>query len=261
MAHASPRAAAWLDPEDVKRIVTASRVNFRRSGFVQSAHHAVLSVMGRAFALAQSPRPRSHSRDQGPWGIIDRLEICSDACALGDRRCSIAFDAIALVIAYLLSTLLRYDGVAIESVWLHALALSGVAVLLYVAAASYLRVYRGRFGVATIDETLFLGLAASAVGLVVTVANALSDPLWLARIVPLSATFLGLVLMLLESRDVAIPERPVLRRRSRGSPADGRRRCRRDRQPTRPIHEGAAGDRTRGLGAPARPRIGVRQRA
>ena len=109
----------------------------------------------------------------------------------------IAFDAIALVASYLLSTVVRYDGLAVERVWVHALVLSGVAVVVHLAMASYLRVYRGRYGVASIDETIFLGLAASVAGVVVTVANAISDPLWLARSIPLSATFFGLFLMLI----------------------------------------------------------------
>ena len=109
----------------------------------------------------------------------------------------IAFDAIALVASYLLSTVVRYDGLAVERVWVHALVLSGVAVVVHLAMASYLRVYRGRYGVASIDETIFLGLATSVAGVVVTVANAISDPLWLARSIPLSATFFGLFLMLI----------------------------------------------------------------
>ena len=107
-----------------------------------------------------------------------------------------AFDALALLAAYLLSTFLRYDGLSIERVWAHACVLALVAVGVHLVCGALLGVYRGRFGVATIDETLFLGLAASAAGLLVTVSNALSQPLWLARSIPPSATFLALFLMI-----------------------------------------------------------------
>lgn len=107
-----------------------------------------------------------------------------------------AFDAVALVVAYLFSTLLRYDGGDVGTAWGHAFLLALVAIVVHLTAATGLGVYRGRYGVATIDETLFLGLATSAGGVVVTIANALADPVWLARSVPLSGTFLALFFML-----------------------------------------------------------------
>jgi len=107
-----------------------------------------------------------------------------------------AFDAVALVVAYLFSTLLRYDGGEVATAWGQAFLLALVAIVVHLAAATGLGVYRGRYGVATIDETLFLGLATSAAGVVVTIANALAEPVWLARSVPMSGTFLGLFFML-----------------------------------------------------------------
>lgn len=106
-----------------------------------------------------------------------------------------AYDALALAAAYALSVVFRYDtGIDSVVAW-HAAAVAGVAVGAQWMSGLGWRVYQGRVGVATIEETIALSLAAATAGLVVIAGNALTDPMWIARSVPLSATFLGLFLM------------------------------------------------------------------
>ena len=107
-----------------------------------------------------------------------------------------AFDAVALMFAYVLSVWLRYGDQADSFVWGYALAVIAGAVILQWSIGLVRGCYQGRFGVATIEETMALGLSAAGAGLIVFVANAFTHPHWIARSVPPSATFLGLFLML-----------------------------------------------------------------
>ncbi|MCW2738302.1 MAG: polysaccharide biosynthesis protein CapD [Nocardioides sp.] len=106
-----------------------------------------------------------------------------------------ALDALALVAAYLFAVVVRYDGIS-PVPWRHAALVVAGAVALQWVIGLVGRLYRGRVGVATNEETLLLGTATAAAGLVVFGANALTDPLWIARSLPLTATFLGFFLML-----------------------------------------------------------------
>lgn len=106
-----------------------------------------------------------------------------------------ALDALALAAAYLFAVVVRYDGLS-PVPWRHAALVVVAAVALQWAIGLVGRLYRGRVGVATNEETLLLGTATAAAGLVVFVANALTDPLWIARSLPLTATFLGFFVML-----------------------------------------------------------------
>lgn len=107
-----------------------------------------------------------------------------------------AFDAIALGVAYLLSAVVRYDSLDRDLLW-RVLAVAVGAILAHWASGLAWQVYRGRVGVASIEETISLGLSAASGGLVVFVVNAISQPHWVARSVPLSATFLALFAMAL----------------------------------------------------------------
>ncbi|QBX55844.1 polysaccharide biosynthesis protein [Nocardioides seonyuensis] len=107
-----------------------------------------------------------------------------------------AFDAGALVVAYAISVVLRYDEAATATVWAYAAAVTVGAVLLQWTIGLLRGSYLGRVGVATIEETMSLGLAAAGAGFIVFVANALTHPHWIARSIPPSATFLGLFMML-----------------------------------------------------------------
>jgi FlaA1/EpsC-like NDP-sugar epimerase len=106
-----------------------------------------------------------------------------------------ALDALALAAAYFFGVVVRYDGLS-PVPWRNAALVVAGAVALQWAIGFAGRLYRGRVGVATNEETLLLGTATAAAGLVVFVANALTDPLWIARSLPLTATFLGFFLML-----------------------------------------------------------------
>ncbi len=106
------------------------------------------------------------------------------------------FDALALAGAYALSVLLRYeDGLASAIVQRTALIVLIAIVFQWVGGLAW-RLYQGRVGVATIEETVFLSLTAAMSGLVITVGNALASPMSISRIVPLSATFLGVFFMI-----------------------------------------------------------------
>ncbi|MBD3947181.1 polysaccharide biosynthesis protein [Nocardioides ganghwensis] len=106
-----------------------------------------------------------------------------------------ALDALALAAAYFFAVVVRYDGLS-PVPWRHAALVVVAAVALQWAIGLVGRLYRGRVGVATNEETLLLGTATAAAGLVVFIANALTDPLWIARSLPLTATFFGFFLML-----------------------------------------------------------------
>jgi FlaA1/EpsC-like NDP-sugar epimerase len=108
----------------------------------------------------------------------------------------LAFDGSALVIGYAMSLLARYGGDLTETAWRNTAWIALAAVVLQWTIGLVTRVYLGRVGVATIEETMALGLVTVGSGLVIAAANALSDPHWLARSIPVSATFFGLFVML-----------------------------------------------------------------
>ncbi len=122
------------------------------------------------------------------------LEIQS---AVRGRRTAVlmAFDALALVLAYVVSVLVRYDELG-ETVWRGAALALVAAIALQWSVGFVGRVYQGRVGVATNEETILLGASTAAAGFVVFVVNALIDPFWIARSVPVTGTFFGLFLML-----------------------------------------------------------------
>lgn len=106
------------------------------------------------------------------------------------------FDGAVLVLAYLIAIAFRYDGSGANTAVDRVAAIIASAVLLQWISGLAWRVYLGRVGVATIEETIALGLATASAGLIVMMGVALTDPLWIARSVPLSATFLGIFLMI-----------------------------------------------------------------
>jgi len=106
-----------------------------------------------------------------------------------------AYDAAALAAAYAFSVVLRYEAGPGWSILERTAVIVVVAIVLQWAFGLSWRLYQGRVGVATIEETVFLSLSAATAGLVVTLGNALASPLSIARTVPLSATFLSLFFM------------------------------------------------------------------
>ncbi|WP_084623142.1 polysaccharide biosynthesis protein [Nocardioides sp. CF8] len=106
------------------------------------------------------------------------------------------FDATALGMAYVLAALVRYE-ILDRDVVLRLLGVAVLAIAVHLVSGLAWRVYRGRVGVASIEETIFLGLAATSAGLAVFLANAVLPTPWVARSLPLTATFLGLFVMAL----------------------------------------------------------------
>jgi FlaA1/EpsC-like NDP-sugar epimerase len=106
-----------------------------------------------------------------------------------------ALDAVALASAYFFGVVVRYDAVP-DDIWRHAAVVSVAAIGLHWLFGMLGRVYLGRVGVATTEETLVLSSAGFAAGGIVFVANASVDPYWVARSLPVTATFLGLSVML-----------------------------------------------------------------
>lgn len=106
-----------------------------------------------------------------------------------------AFDAGALVLAYLAAAAARY-GTIDPGIWRNAVLVAAGAVVLQWGLGIACSLYRGRVGVATNEETILLGASTASAGLVVFTANAVVDPLWIARSVPVTGTFLGFFLML-----------------------------------------------------------------
>jgi len=105
------------------------------------------------------------------------------------------FDGLALLASYFLMLLLRYESAEVTSM-LGRVALVGMtAVIIQWVAGMVLRVYRGRVAVASIEETILLGLITVGGGVVLGVLNMLSQPFFVARSVPFAATFMGLFVM------------------------------------------------------------------
>ncbi len=105
------------------------------------------------------------------------------------------FDALALVIAYAVGVAVRYDWMVLE-VWEHAAWVALAAVVLHWTVGLLGGLYRGRVGVATNEETILLGAVTASAGMLVFFANVWVEPHWIARSVPVTATFLGLCWMM-----------------------------------------------------------------
>ena len=118
--------------------------------------------------------------------------------AVRGRRTAVlmAFDALALLAAYLFAIVVRYDVLGSATLRDGAMVAAG-AVLLQWGVGLLGRVYLGRVGVATNEETILLGSATAVAGLLVFTANAVVDPHWIARSVPVTGTCLGFFMMLI----------------------------------------------------------------
>jgi len=106
-----------------------------------------------------------------------------------------ALDALALAAAYVFGVVARYDVVP-EEIWRTVAVVAVAAIGLHWLFGMLGRVYLGRVGVATNEETLVLSSAAVVAGAVVFVANAGIEPHWVARSLPVTATFLALSVMI-----------------------------------------------------------------
>jgi len=105
------------------------------------------------------------------------------------------FDSLALLASYFLALVLRYDS-ADAGHMVNRVALVGMAaVAIQWMAGMVSRVYHGRVAVGSIEETILLGLTTVTGGLVVGIADMISEPYVVARSVPFTATFMGLAIM------------------------------------------------------------------
>jgi len=107
------------------------------------------------------------------------------------------FDAAILGLSYAVVSVLRYDDGSLPSHAAHVvvMAVAAAAVQWLVGLAG--NFYRGRVAVASLEETLSLGAATLFGGTAIAIANAFVEPYYVARSIPLGATSLAIVLMLL----------------------------------------------------------------
>ena len=106
-----------------------------------------------------------------------------------------AFDGLALLSSYFLSLLLRYDAAQVTGMlgWVAAFAVA--AVVFQWVIGMILRIYSGRVAVASIEETILLGLTTGGGGTLLSVANMVGQPVVVARSIPFAATFTALIVM------------------------------------------------------------------
>src|SRR5680860_492607 len=107
----------------------------------------------------------------------------------------IMFDTLAWFLAYAVFTLLRYAGTDMPVVWAPAMALATGTATLQVLVGVLLRLYQGRAKLATLEDMVLLGFLTVGCGAIASLVNAVSDPLLMARSVPIAATFMALFLM------------------------------------------------------------------
>ena len=105
------------------------------------------------------------------------------------------FDGLALVASYFLALWLRYESADVTGMVGRIAAIGMVAVAIQWVAGMVLQAYRGRVSVASIEETILLGLITVGGGMVLGIVNMFTQPLFVARSVPFAATFMGLFVM------------------------------------------------------------------
>jgi FlaA1/EpsC-like NDP-sugar epimerase len=107
-----------------------------------------------------------------------------------------AFDGLALLASYFSFAVLRYEGLPHELAG-HLFTIALLSVLLQWVVGSLVGIYLGRTAVASLEETVLLGLVTVGTDVVLAAANSLTDPYFIARSVPLGATFMSLFVMVL----------------------------------------------------------------
>ena len=105
---------------------------------------------------------------------------------------TMAVDAAAWLVGYVIFTWLRFDGMATDAPWSAVGLVAFGTIGLYLIAGIALQLFQGRARVASLDEMLLLGTAIGAVGALVALANLVV--LWVPRSIPAGASLLALVL-------------------------------------------------------------------
>ncbi len=108
-----------------------------------------------------------------------------------------AFDVLALLASYFMSLLLRYDAAQVNGMLGRVAAVAAAAVVIQLALGMILRIYSGRVAVASIEETILLGLTTVGGGTLLGIGNMLTHPYVVARSLPFAATFTGLIVMVI----------------------------------------------------------------
>jgi FlaA1/EpsC-like NDP-sugar epimerase len=108
----------------------------------------------------------------------------------------LTFDVVALMGAYVVMSLLRYDAAASDIPWAWVFGLAAVSVVFFVAVGFALKTYAGRVAVGSVDETLAVCMAALVALLAAQVVNVLGPDIQVGRSVPIAATCVALVLAL-----------------------------------------------------------------
>src|SRR5262245_35824602 len=106
-----------------------------------------------------------------------------------------AFDAAALLASYPVALMLRYDAGSVADMAGRVATVAAIAVGLQWVAGLAFGAYTGRVAVASIEETLLLGLVTVGAGSAIGAANVLSSPPYVARTLPFTAPFMGLFVM------------------------------------------------------------------
>ncbi|MDP3893772.1 nucleoside-diphosphate sugar epimerase/dehydratase [Nocardioides sp.] len=104
-----------------------------------------------------------------------------------------ALDLTAILSSYVVFAILRYDGR--PPPWFGVLTIAAVAAVVHLGLCVVLKLYRGRASVASLDETVALGLVALAAALVAQTVNVLVPMQLAARAIPIGAGFMAVGVM------------------------------------------------------------------
>ena len=107
----------------------------------------------------------------------------------------IGFDLVAWLLAYGVFALLRYVGPDAPAPWSAVLVLAVATAGLQIVIGGLLRMYQGRTKLGSLEDSVLLAFLTVGCGVLASLANATAEPVWIARSVPLAATFMALFLM------------------------------------------------------------------
>lgn len=107
----------------------------------------------------------------------------------------IAYDVAALLTAYTIFALLRYEMSMGRPPWGWVLGLAAVALVVHLVLCFVLKLYRGRAAVASVDETVLLSVVTATAASTAHAVNVFGDEIRVGRTVPLAAAFMSLTLM------------------------------------------------------------------
>ncbi|MGH3588697.1 MAG: polysaccharide biosynthesis protein, partial [Pseudonocardia sp.] len=107
----------------------------------------------------------------------------------------ICFDLACWLVAYTVFAGLRYEGADSVAPWPTIVLLALVTAGLQLFVGGLLRIYQGRAKLASLEDSVLLAFVTVGCGAIVSIANAMPEPSWIARTVPPAATFMALFTM------------------------------------------------------------------